>query len=84
MTNLRVLSIEDVCARTSLSRVSVYRKMRDGVFPKSIPLGPMRVAWVESEVERWIQERIAERGTLADARHRQEKTERALSAVGKR
>jgi len=31
-------------------------------FPKSVSLGDRAVAWVESEVEMWIEERIADRG----------------------
>ena len=45
---------------TTLSRSRIYKLMEDGVFPKSIPLGPMSVAWVESEVQDWIVARITE------------------------
>lgn len=36
-----------------------------GQFPKRIRLGQNRVAWVQAEVEAWIDERLAER-ELAD------------------
>ena len=29
-----------------------------GLFPKRIQLGPNRVAWLQAEVEKWIEERI--------------------------
>ncbi len=32
-----------------------------GRFPKRIPLGQNRVAWLLSEVEEWLNERIAKR-----------------------
>lgn len=34
-----------------------------GKFPKRVNLGPGRVAWVLSEVDAWVSERIAERDT---------------------
>jgi len=33
--------------------------MNDGVFPKSVSLGVRSVAWVESEVQDWILDKIA-------------------------
>nr|WP_261985351.1 AlpA family phage regulatory protein [Pseudomonas mendocina] len=30
-----------------------------GTFPKQIPLGPKSVAWIESEIIAWCEERIA-------------------------
>lgn len=49
---------KDVERLTTLSRSRIYALMADGTFPKSISLGPMSVAWVESEVLDWIKERI--------------------------
>ncbi len=53
----RLLHLRQVISRTSLSRTSIYRLQALGEFPKSIALGA-RVAWVESEVESWVQARI--------------------------
>jgi prophage regulatory protein len=36
--------------------------MTDGRFPKQVSLGAKSVAWLESEVDDWIMERIGERG----------------------
>ncbi len=55
----RLLHLREVLNRTSLSRTSVYRLMGLGEFPKSVALGS-RVAWIESQVEEWIQARIEE------------------------
>lgn len=33
-----------------------------GQFPKRVKLGACRVAWVASEVQGWIDDRIAQRG----------------------
>ncbi len=56
----RLLHLKEVLNRTSLSRTSIYRLMARGRFPESVALGS-RVAWVESEVQAWIQARIEER-----------------------
>jgi prophage regulatory protein len=37
-----------------------------GKFPKRVQLGPNRVAWLLSEVDAWLTERIAIRGASFD------------------
>ncbi len=54
----RLLHLREVLNRTSLSRSHTYRLIAEGTFPASVALGS-RVAWVESEIESWLQERIA-------------------------
>jgi prophage regulatory protein len=44
---------------TSLSKSSLYRLMSDGIFPKPIRLGSKSVAWLKSDVEAWIDDRIS-------------------------
>ena len=44
--------------RTGLSRSTIYQYIKDGAFPKSVPLGPRAVGWIESEVSEWIAERV--------------------------
>ena len=56
----RLLHIREVLARTSFSRTHVYRLMGLGQFPKSVKLGA-RTAWIESEIQEWIDARIEER-----------------------
>jgi prophage regulatory protein len=36
-----------------------------GQFPKRIPLGACRVAWLSEEVQHWIDERVASRNTTS-------------------
>ena len=45
---------------TTLSRSRIYALMQQNLFPKPISLGPMSVAWIESEVKDWIVQRITE------------------------
>ena len=43
------------------SRPQIWRKIKDGSFPRPIHVGKQRVAWVEGELDAWIEKRIAER-----------------------
>jgi len=42
-----------------LGASSIYAMMKQGKFPKAITLSERRVAWIESDVDQWISERIA-------------------------
>ncbi|WP_219012201.1 helix-turn-helix transcriptional regulator [Shewanella algae] len=58
---MRLIRIKQVMEQTGLGRSCIYNYMADGRFPKSVKLGPRLVAWVEGEVQAWIEERIAAR-----------------------
>ena len=49
---------KQVETRTGLSRSSIYQYMKDGIFPKPVPLGPRAVGWLESDVSGWIASRV--------------------------
>ncbi|EJS1625573.1 MULTISPECIES: AlpA family transcriptional regulator [Vibrio] len=55
---MRFLKLKEVMEKTALSRSAIYRKMNDGEFPESVSLGDRAVAWVESEVDEWMEERL--------------------------
>lgn len=57
----RILRLPEVMARTGLSRTTIYEWRVAGRFPQAIPLGTRNVGWVESELEAWFRERMAER-----------------------
>jgi prophage regulatory protein len=54
----RLLKMKEVLALTALSKASVYDLIKRGQFPKQIRLGKNSVAWVESEVYGWINQKI--------------------------
>ena len=67
----RFIRLNEVLSRTGFGRTSIYRKMEDGSFPSSVkldgrpPKNPeafdsRAVAWIEDEVEQWIESRIDE------------------------
>ncbi|MBY7668015.1 MULTISPECIES: AlpA family transcriptional regulator [Vibrio] len=58
---MRFLKLKEVMEKTALSRSAIYRKMSDGEFPQSVSLGDRAVAWVDSEVQDWVIDRVAER-----------------------
>ncbi|WP_298325380.1 AlpA family transcriptional regulator [Asticcacaulis sp.] len=49
-TATRIVRLAEVRALTGLSRSTVYERIRDGQFPKSVDLGGRCVGWLESEV----------------------------------
>lgn len=55
-----ILRLPEVLARTGLSRSTLYRRVDEGTFPAPISLGIRAVGWPESEVQSWIEQRIAE------------------------
>lgn len=58
----------EVTRRTGLSRTTIYRLVQSGQFPAPRQLGARSVAWVDSEVNAWIDSRPAgTRATCAQA-----------------
>jgi prophage regulatory protein len=57
----KLLKIPEVRAKTGLSRSHLYALVQQGEFPKPVKLSERSSAWVESEVDGGIEERIAER-----------------------
>ena len=55
----RIIRRPEVRRNTGYSNATIYRKMADGTFPKTIKLGPMMVGWIESEVAQHIEDVIS-------------------------
>ncbi|EPE4789088.1 AlpA family transcriptional regulator [Shewanella sp. KCT] len=59
---MRFLRLKEVMSLTGLGRSTIYKFMADKTdFPKSVPLGGRAVAWVESEIEEWMESRLSMR-----------------------
>lgn len=58
MQNERLIRYRDVLFLTGLSKSSLYKKMHDNQFPKSIKIGDKSSAWALSDVDKWIKEQI--------------------------
>ena len=68
------IRLNEVISRTGCGRTYIYRKMKEGTFPKGLKLGgPLKgpckfdnraIGWIEDEVDHWIEARIDERHTI--------------------
>ena len=54
-----ILRLPSVLERTGLSRSTVYLMVSKGKFPAPVSLGERAVGWVESQVDNWLDEKIA-------------------------
>ena len=73
-TKPRLIRLPEVLSRTGYGRTTIYRKMEEGTFPRSVKLGgppidpnvfdTRAVAWIEDEVDQWIESRIEERDSI--------------------
>lgn len=61
----RLLRLPEVQRLTGLGRSVIYQQMRDGIFPRSIKVGPRAASWSEAAVHGWIQQRLAAGGRSA-------------------
>lgn len=63
---MRLLSLEDIHARgISFSRPHIYDLISNGKFPKPVKIGSRKNAWLESEIDQWIMDRVAQRDGVA-------------------
>lgn len=51
---MRLLGIDEVSVRTSLSPETIYSRIADGTFPKQVHLGPNKIGWFEPDIDAWI------------------------------
>ena len=54
----RLIRRKEVQDKTGLGTSSIYAMMKQGKFPKAINISERRVAWIESDIDSWIAERI--------------------------
>jgi len=57
-----LIRVKQVREKTGLSTSGIYKRLEeDPKFPRRVSLGGRSVAWVEAEVDSWVEARIAER-----------------------
>ncbi|VUC78358.1 putative transcriptional regulator [Raoultella terrigena] len=61
MTAHQLLRLKQVEQKTGLKRSQIYLYMKKGSFPHSIKIGPVSVAWLESEIDDWINLKLTDR-----------------------
>ena len=52
--DLKLLTIQEVKAKTGISRPTLYQRIKAGTFPRPRTLGPRSQRWISSEVDTWI------------------------------
>ncbi|HDR1135054.1 TPA: helix-turn-helix transcriptional regulator [Pasteurella multocida] len=52
------INLDEVINRTSLKKTAIYSLIQKGLFPRPINLGINRTAWLESEIDHWIANKI--------------------------
>ncbi|MCI4188436.1 AlpA family transcriptional regulator [Dickeya dianthicola] len=63
MASHQLLRLRQVEEKTGLKRSQIYLYMKDGTFPASVKIGPASVAWLKSEIDEWINLKLANRLT---------------------
>lgn len=54
-----LMRLRDVEAKTALRKSKIYQMVKDGDFPAPIALTPKSKAWIGSEVNGWVRDKIA-------------------------
>lgn len=60
MQSNRILRLPQVQSRTGLSRSSIYKRITEQSFPRQISLGARAVGWLESDVDSWLSQLVAQ------------------------
>lgn len=53
-----LIRLPRVLRMTGKGRSTIYRDMAAGRFPQSVKIGARAAAWIESEVQDWIQRQV--------------------------
>lgn len=61
-----LLRLPEVERRTAQSKSEIYRLMQEGTFPRAVRIGRRTVGWVEQEIDRYVEAKIAARDSRAD------------------
>ncbi|ATF93370.1 helix-turn-helix transcriptional regulator [Cedecea neteri] len=54
----RFIRVPEVLNRVGFSRTTLYERIKDGSFPDRVKIGLRSIAFIESEVDEWIEKTI--------------------------
>ena len=57
----RLMRMPDVINMTGLPRSTIYLKMKHNEFPQQVRISSRSVAWIESEIQSWINNSVSKR-----------------------
>lgn len=63
-----LIRLPEVQRRTGYSKAWIYRLISQNRFPSTVKIGSRAIAFVESEVDEWISQRIEERDALVSTK----------------
>jgi len=63
----RVLIMNEVCKVTGLSKPTIYRLMKQSLFPRQLKIGIEAVGWLESDLVKFINKRASQQITTKGA-----------------
>ena len=63
-----ILRLPTVKAITGLSRSTIYLRMSEGSFPRQVNLGSRAVGRMASEIDHWIEEKLASRNQAMEVK----------------
>jgi prophage regulatory protein len=65
---MKLLSYDDLATKgICFSRSHIWRLIKAGTFPKQVKIGSHTNAWVEAEIDAYIEKRVAERDNATAA-----------------
>lgn len=56
---MRLVRLKEVVERVQLSKSTIYKMMTNREFPHNVSLGERASAWVEHELDEWINNRAS-------------------------
>ncbi len=57
--NERLLTLPKVKERVPMSTATIYRWMKRGNFPRNFKISPQTVVWLQSDINRWIEQKTS-------------------------
>lgn len=57
-----IMRRDEVERKTGFKRAHIYNLMKEGKFPQAKRIGLRAVGWDSLEIDRWVTERLAQRG----------------------
>ncbi|MEZ9440288.1 helix-turn-helix transcriptional regulator [Vibrio atlanticus] len=55
---MKFMRLPEVKEKTGLSKSAIYSKIKEGEFPVSVSIGSRTVAWLESDIDEWLEWRV--------------------------
>ena len=58
---MRIMRLKEVIEKTGLAKTTIYNLISQGEFPKQIELGARSVGWIDTEIDEWLEVKVAHR-----------------------